>query len=71
MQVIKLHMDRVRHLTARALPVDEIIGQHAAIADAVEARDPAAAEAAMRGHLRRVLADLTTISEALPHYFGP
>jgi DNA-binding GntR family transcriptional regulator len=69
LQPIKMHMDRVRHLTAQELPLDRVIQQHEAIVDAIEAGDEGRAEQAMRQHLRRVLDDLKTLAAALPDYF--
>ena len=51
----KVHLDRVRRLS---LPVADhiprLIRQHRAIVDALAAREPAAAEAALRMHLREI-----------------
>lgn len=52
----KAQFDRIRYLSLPAVtPVDVLIGQHRAILAAVLARDPAAAEEAMRGHMAEVL----------------
>ncbi|WP_053080332.1 GntR family transcriptional regulator [Methylobacterium variabile] len=52
----KAQFDRVRYLSLpAATPVDVLIAQHRAILSAVLARDPAAAEAAMRSHMAEVL----------------
>ena len=69
LQPIKMHMDRVRHLTAAEFPVDRLVGQHGAIVEAIAAHDPEAAETATRTHLRGVLDDLPKIAEAHPDYF--
>lgn len=69
LQAIKMHMDRVRHLTAQELPLDRVIQQHEAIVDAIEAGDKARAEQMMRLHLRRVLDDLKAVAAALPDFF--
>ena len=71
LQPIKMHMDRVRHLTAAEFPRDRLVGQHRAIVAAVAARDPDAAEASMRAHLRGVLDDLPRIAAAQPDHFEP
>lgn len=68
-QPIKMHMDRVRHLTAEEFPLDHLIEQHRAVAEAVAAGDEAAAEASIRAHLRGVLNDLNAIAATLPNYF--
>lgn len=69
LQPIKMHMDRVRHLTAAEFPVDRLISQHGAVVEAVASGDPDAAEAAMRLHLRAVLDDLPKIAAAHPDFF--
>ncbi|CUH39898.1 putative HTH-type transcriptional regulator YdfH [Jannaschia seosinensis] len=68
-QPIKMHMDRVRHLTAEEFPLDHLIEQHRAVVEAVAAGDEAAAEASIRAHLRGVLSDLKAIAATLPTYF--
>lgn len=56
---VKCHMDRVCALTlADPETLAEIIAQHRAIVAAVDARDPDAAEAAMRHHLTEILRSL-------------
>lgn len=53
---VKAQMDRVRYLTLpRATPAALLIEQHTDIVNAVAARDPVAAETAMRVHLREIL----------------
>ena len=69
LQPIKMHMDRVRHLTATEFPVDRLVSQHGAIVDAIAAHDPDAAEAALRTHLHGVLEDLPKIAQAHPDFF--
>lgn len=67
---IKAQMDRVRFLSFEgATPLADIILQHRAILQAVSAGDPARAEAAMRRHLREILASLPRIAEAHPDFF--
>ena len=52
-------MDRVRYLSMpQTTPLARLVEQHVAILDAVEARDEAGAEAAVRAHLSEIL-DLT------------
>lgn len=66
----KLHMDRFRHLmlaSVETLPV--VIGQHERIMEAIEAGDKAAAEAALKTHLRRIFAFLEPAFAAHPGYF--
>jgi DNA-binding GntR family transcriptional regulator len=50
-------------------PTARLIDQHTAIVKAIAARNPAAAEAAMRDHLRAILLDLPLIRQSLPEYF--
>lgn len=73
LEPLKMHMDRVRYLTAAEFPVSRLVGEHRAIAEAVAARDPDAAEIAVRRHLKGVLDDLPLIVEAQPGFFetGP
>ncbi len=67
---IKAHMDRACHLT---LPGSEsmfpLIDQHRDIMAAVDARDPEAAEAAMRHHLTEILRALPRIEADHPELF--
>lgn len=62
---IKAHMDRVCHLTlpsATALP--QLIEQHRAIIEAVDARDADRAEAALKIHLSEILKALPVVQNA-------
>lgn len=69
LQSIKMHMDRVRHLTSIELPVAHLAQQHRAIADAIAMGDPDKAEHAMRSHLRGVLEDLPKMRKSMPDFF--
>ena len=69
LQPIKMHMDRVRHLTVVELPLGRLVAEHRAIVEAIAARDAEGAETAMRRHLRGVLADLPQIVAAEPDFF--
>jgi GntR family transcriptional regulator, rspAB operon transcriptional repressor len=66
---LKSQMDRVRQLSTRSFPMARLIGQHESAVGAIAAGDPAAAESAMRKHLRAILTDLPLIRESLPEYF--
>jgi DNA-binding GntR family transcriptional regulator len=66
---MKSQMDRVRQLSTLQFPMARLIDQHAAIVRAIAARDPSAAETAMREHLRAILLDLPLIRQGLPEYF--
>ncbi|MBR0869580.1 GntR family transcriptional regulator [Bradyrhizobium tropiciagri] len=67
---VKIHVDRFRQLT---LPqrgrMAEVIAEHEAIMSAIEARDPAAAGAAMARHLERLLADICATRHNNPEFF--
>ncbi len=67
---VKLQMDRVRYLSLPdATPAARLLEQHAAIVDAIEARDPNAAEAVMRLHLSELLISLPRLIVTMPDYF--
>ncbi len=62
--------DRVRYLSLPdASPLALLIAQHEAILDAIKARDPERAEAAMRTHLREILSALPRLAERFPDVF--
>ncbi|WP_299360400.1 GntR family transcriptional regulator [uncultured Paracoccus sp.] len=66
---LKSHMNRVRHITARQSDLRRLVDQHARIVDAIAAGQVEPATAAMRTHLRQLLADLPEITAAHPDYF--
>ena len=67
---VKAQMDRVRYLSIpETTPVARLVEQHAAILDAVEAHNEAAAEAAVRAHLSEILTSLPLIERAYPDLF--
>jgi DNA-binding GntR family transcriptional regulator len=67
---LKAQMDRVRYLSMPdATPVETLIGQHAAILDAVTRHAPDDAEVAMRAHLSEILTSLPRIAQAHPELF--
>ena len=68
-QSLKSQMDRVRFLALGQFPVSKLIEQHAAIVDGIAAGDVAAAEHALRHHLREVLSDLPLIVRDHPAFF--
>ncbi|MCA2000177.1 MAG: GntR family transcriptional regulator [Hyphomicrobiales bacterium] len=62
--------DRVRYLSLPgATRLDVLIAQHQAIVAALAARDPDAAEAAMRRHLREIFAALPSLEAQYPEIF--
>jgi len=66
---LKSQMDRVRYLSLEHVPVARLIAQHAALVERIAAGDVPGAEAAIRHHLREVLADLPAILRASPEFF--
>lgn len=66
---LKAQMDRVRFLALAHFPIDNLITQHSAIVDRIEAGDVHGSDAAIRGHLREVLNDLPQIADAHPEFF--
>ena len=67
---VKAQMDRVRYLSVEEVHVRLLIAQHEVIAEAIGAADEAAADAAMRAHLREILRSLPIIAAAHPELFG-
>ncbi len=66
----KAQMDRVRYLDmSDAIPMKTVLAQHLDILAAVEAGDPAAAEAAMRTHLTEILVSLPKLAARWPDLF--
>ncbi|MDB5666978.1 GntR family transcriptional regulator [Cypionkella sp.] len=67
-----VHVERARRLV---LPVDgrvaATLAEHRAIMAALEARDPQAARAAMRLHLRKLLTYLEPLERSHPELFNP
>ncbi|MFC5307200.1 GntR family transcriptional regulator [Azospirillum picis] len=67
----KAQMDRVRYLSVPyATPIRRLIAQHEAVLDAISARDPARAEAAMGLHLREILTSLPELEGKFPDLFS-
>lgn len=59
----KGQMDRVRYLSIQeTTPIGKLIEQHVAIADAIAAHDPDAAEKAMHSHLSEMLTSLPMLA---------
>ncbi len=66
----KAQMDRVRFLSLPdATPIDHLVVQHQAILDAIAAGRGAAAEQAMKDHLREILKSLPRLARAFPDMF--
>lgn len=66
---LKSQMDRVRYLALGQFPVENLIAQHGAVVDRIEAGNVAGANSAIRIHLREVLKDLPQIIEANRNFF--
>jgi len=66
---VKAQMDRVRHLSVQRFPMEKLVEQHARVAEAIAKGDAAAAEKAMRAHLREILNDLPAIARSKPEFF--
>ena len=69
MDGVKSQMDRVRYLTTQSLDIERLVAQHTAVFDAIAAKDPVRAEAAMRLHLRTILQDLAVHQSRTPEIF--
>ncbi|HHY49041.1 MAG TPA: GntR family transcriptional regulator [Alphaproteobacteria bacterium] len=68
---LKAQMDRVRYLSMpNATPIETLIGQHAAVVDALARHSPDEAEAAMRAHLGEIMMSLPRIAQAHPDLFS-
>lgn len=65
----KAHMDRARYLSL-SFGLETALAEHRVILEALRARDEAAAIAAMRVHLGRILIDLPRIRADNGRYFG-
>lgn len=67
---LKAHMDRACHLSLQSPnAMQELIAQHQAIVAAIDSRDAAAGEAAMRHHLNELLRALPEIEQLNPDLF--
>lgn len=69
LEELKIHMNRVRHISARQFSRERLIAQHAEVVEAIRAQDPTRAEAAIRAHLREIAADLPGIVATFPDFF--
>jgi GntR family transcriptional regulator, rspAB operon transcriptional repressor len=64
------HLNRIRRLSlSQPEYIGTMISEHHDVVDALAARRPAAAERALRHHLRTVLSGLPKIQESHPEYF--
>ncbi len=68
---LKAQMDRVRYLSLRhATPLETLVAQHAAIAEAIARQDPAEAAIQMRLHLSEILRSLPIVAAEDPDLFA-
>ena len=68
---LKAQMDRVRYLSMpNATPIETLIGQHAAVLDALARHSADDAEDAMRAHLGEIMMSLPRIAQANPDLFS-
>jgi DNA-binding GntR family transcriptional regulator len=68
------HLNRVRHLSlTQPRYLTEMVAEHELVVEAIRRNDPDAAEAALRHHLKMVVAGLPTLRSEHPDYFeaGP
>jgi len=65
----KAHFDRVRYLSSTKKRFQNLVDQHEAVVDAIEQRDAAKAESAIRSHLLEVLQDLPIMVSQQPELF--
>jgi DNA-binding GntR family transcriptional regulator len=69
---VKTHMDRVCTLTVlKPEAMTALAEQHAAIVQAIDARDARCAAAAIRHHMTQIVLALPAVQEAWPQYFEP
>ncbi|MBZ5486529.1 GntR family transcriptional regulator [Halomonas aquamarina] len=67
---VRAQLDRVRYLSVPdTTPIARLIDQHADIVAAIEARDVALAEQAMRRHLREIFVSLPDLVKRFPEMF--
>lgn len=67
----KAHMDRVRYLTLSEGRRAQVLDEHAALIDALEAGDGALAETRLRAHLTDIRSVLADQRQRFPDYFEP
>ncbi len=69
-QGMKVQLDRLRRLMPDAATLGELIAEHTAIVDALEARESATGQALIADHARRVLQYAPSLREQFPDYFA-
>jgi DNA-binding GntR family transcriptional regulator len=66
----RANLDRARRLILTPRRLEETLAEHHGIADAIAARDPQAAAAAMRAHIDSVMAELIAFAGGHPDLFA-
>ncbi|TCL71984.1 GntR family transcriptional regulator [Rhizobium sp. BK251] len=70
LKTVKVQIDRARRLTLPVLGrMDNVVGEHVTIRDAIAAHDVAAAREAMIHHLSAVIPDVAELRARYPDYF--
>lgn len=69
-RTLLIHFDRVRYLALDSVKDLKIVRDHAAIVDAIRARDAETARGLMERHLRRYQEDAREIRDKYPQYMG-
>ncbi len=67
---VKAQMDRVRYLSFHPMYTALSIDRHEGLVALIAARDPAAAEAVVRRHLREIIRSLAGLAAERPKIFG-
>jgi len=72
LESLRVHLERIRRLTmSTAGQLRASMNEHAAIAEAIAAGDPAAARDAMKQHLSMTASRLEELAERQPELFSP
>ncbi len=66
-----IHFDRVRLLSYHLNTSEALVGEHEAIARAIEAGDATAARTVCERHLQRAVADHEALKARYPQYYAP
>lgn len=69
-RTLLIHFDRVRYLALDSVKDLKIVQDHAALVDAIRARDAETARSLMERHLHRYREDAQEIREKYPQYMG-
>lgn len=66
---INSQMDRVRFLSLRQFPAEQLVEEHGRVVDQIELGDASTAALAMRAHLKRLIGDLPQIASEHADFF--